>query len=145
MATKDNLMKPLQVRFTEPDDVAAYGDDWYLYDELALVTRPARELMALEMEIGAPLTTVMDGVRESSIFGDTAAAWLAMKAAGSDVPFARFNPVIMLAEWRVLPVAEPGKAPAEDSAPADSALTSTGTASGDTVVLSSTPPVESPA
>jgi hypothetical protein len=145
MTTRDSLIEPLQVRFTEPEDIEKYGADWYVYDELMFVTKPARELIPLEMEIGAPLATVMDGVRESSVFGDTAAAWLAMRAAGQAVPFAEFNPIIMLAQWRKMPKGEPGKAPAEDSAPADSAPTSTGTPATDVVTLPTSPPVESPA
>lgn len=140
------LLPPHEVRFTEPADVEKYGADWYVYDELAIVTRPARELVPIELEIGAPLTTAMDGFRESSVFGDSVAAWLAVRAAGKDIAWADFEPAIMLAEWRQQPMPQsiaswniPGKEAAEDSAPADSAPTTTATESMDIVRLPTMP------
>jgi hypothetical protein len=136
------LLPPHEVRFTEPADVEKYGDGWYVYDELAWVTKAARDLVPIELEIGAPLTTAMDGFRESSVFGDNVAAWLAVRAAGKDVAWADFQPAIMLAEWRQQPLPDLGKGTAEDLGQADSAPTSSGTTAMDTVSLPIMPPVE---
>ena len=110
MADRDALLKPLEFRFTEPQDVETYGDQWITYDELDIVTKDARTLMAWEAEIGASLSSVMNGVRESSVFGDTCAAWVALKLAGRDIRFAEFSPATMLLVWRRKPVEE-GKDP----------------------------------
>lgn len=132
MTTKDALIGPMEVRFTEPADVEKYGADWYTYDELAIVTRPARELVALEMELGVPLASVLDGFRASTVLGDLAAAWLAYRAAGNALPFAEFNPAIMLAEWRKVDLGkEPSSPPVSD------------TPAPDVVRLPTSPPAES--
>jgi len=114
---KSALLQPLQVRFTEPADVERYGSDWYTYNELVLVTTPARDLVRLEAELGMTLVDMMRGVRESSVLGDTAAAWVAMRQAGSDIPFESFSPAIMLAEWRTAPAVEAPKEPESVSLP----------------------------
>jgi hypothetical protein len=105
---KDALLKPLQVRFTQPADIERYGGGWHTYDELALVTTPARDLMRLEARLGITLVDMMRGVRESSVLGDSAAAWVALQQEGSDLPFEDFSPAIMLAEWRTKPEDEQG-------------------------------------
>lgn len=158
---KTALLKPLQVRFTEPDDIERYGADWHTYDELALVTTPARDLMRLEAELGITLVDAMRGVRESSVLGDTAAAWIAVRAGGSNVSFEEFSPAIMLAVWRTKP--EDEEVPKEDPGvvllptPEDLAseapefsetdppqpYAGNGTAPGDTVVLQTMPVGES--
>lgn len=159
---KKALLAPLQVRFTEPADVELYGDDWFTYDELMLVTTPARDLMRLEAQLGLPLVDVMAGVRASSVLGDTAAAWVALHQAGRDVPWESFTPAIMLAEWRKAPepvADEDPKDPGVVSLPTpedlvseapefletapDSAPTSSDTAPVDTVVLPIMPEAES--
>jgi hypothetical protein len=132
---RESLRPPVEFRFTEPRDAERYGSDWYVYDELKLVTQPARVLVPLELEIGAPLAMAMDGFRDDSVFGESVAAWLALYFAGKYVPWADFQPAIMLAEWRLV---DPGKAPAEDSAPI-----STGTTPTDTVSLPTLPEGES--
>jgi hypothetical protein len=112
---KESLLKPMEVRFTEPADIERYGADWHTYDELAIVTQPAKVLVPLELEIGAPLVVAMDGFRESSVYGDSVAAWLALHFV------------------------EPGKAPAAVSDPADSSPSADTQPSMDTVVLPSMP------
>lgn len=157
---KDALLAPLQVRFTEDADVAEYGSDWFTYNELMLVTTPAGDLMRLEAELGVPLVDVMRGVRESSILGDTAAAWIALRQAGVDVAWDSFRPIIMLAQWRKAPPAEDPKDPGAVSLPTPEDLaseapefsetdqpptpTSPATAPADTVVLPIMPAAESP-
>lgn len=135
MTTKDSLIAPMEFRFTEQRDTEKYGNGWRLYDELAIVTTPARALLPLELEMGISISTIMQGMREDSVLGDTGAAWLALRMAGEAVPWDTFDPCIMLAEWRQ---ASEGKAPAEESAP-----TSTDTAPMETVSLPTMPVVES--
>lgn len=136
---RDSLLKPMEVRFTEPADIERYGAGPYIYDELAIVTLPAKVLVPLELEIGAPLVTAMDGFRESSVFGDSVAAWLALHFSGTHVPWPDFQPAIMLAEWRTVKEGAPGKAPAVDSVPADSPPSESLLLPMDTVVLPSLP------
>lgn len=106
---KSALLKPMQVRFTEPADVERYGAGWHTYNELAIVTTPARDLIRLEARLGITLVDAMRGMREGSALGDTAAAWLALAFEGSDIPFEDFSPAIMLVEWRPKPEDEDPK------------------------------------
>lgn len=121
MISNKPTLLDLDLRFTAPDDIETYGDRWYRYDERALLARPAQELIRLENAIGAPLTDVMNGIREDSVFGDTCAAWLALEAAGKapDV-FREFSPAIMLSQWRkhVEEQEDPGKASTPEPASA---------------------------
>jgi hypothetical protein len=129
MPVKDiNKLLRLEFRFQQEADIERYGAGWHLYDENALIKLSARELMRLEGEIGAPLVDVLNGIRQDSVFGDTCAAFLALRLGGSDVKFADFEPAIMLTEWRLAAPVEPGKAPTPetDTPPA---------ADSDTIVL----------
>lgn len=120
-----SLLKPLQFRFTDPDDIAQYGDRYWIYDESAIIGSRARTLMALEQEIGAPMADIMAGVRASSAFGDMAGSWVAMKLdpeSADKVPaFEDYNPIVMMIKWSPVPDAElePGKeeAPSGDQPP----------------------------
>lgn len=98
---EESLMASVKFRFTEPADVQTFGDRWWVYDEAQLVRLPARELVRLEGEIGAPLVEVMEGCRRDSVFGNLAAMWLAIRLDDRDLagPFAQFNPCVMLAVW----------------------------------------------
>lgn len=137
---RDSLIGPMELRFTEPDDVERYGEGPYVYDELAIVTQPAKVLVPLELEIGAPLASAMDGFRESSVFGDSVAAWLALHFAGKHIPWPEFTPAIMLADWRVAPPKDDqGKASAEASDPATSPEPASAVSSMDTVSLPTMP------
>jgi hypothetical protein len=96
-------MDPLEFRFTDPQDVATYGDGWYVYDEAAFLRLRARDLIEIEGTLGMSLVAVMNGMRASTTLGDTAAAWLALRAAGKTKvagDFDDFNPVTNLIEWR---------------------------------------------
>ena len=115
-----SLLKPLQFRFTDPQDIADYGDRWWTYDESAIIGHRARALMLLEQEIGVPIANVMDGVRASSVFGDMAGTWIALKLDpefGDKAPdFEDYDPIVMAIKWRPLPTEdlEPGKEEASD-------------------------------
>ena len=140
---RDSLIAPMEVRFVEPDDVEKYGGDWHTYDELAIVTTPAKKLIEWESEVGSSLANVMDGFRQSSVFGDTVAAWLALVMDGKRVPFADFTPLIMLAEWRIKKVEAP-KEPAADSDQTTPTVPEPPSEPGPIVILPISPPVESP-
>lgn len=100
-----SLLPALRVRFTEPADVAVFGEGWYVYDERAIVRKPARDLIALEEQIGLAMPQVMNEMRRSSVMGDLAGAWIAVrehdpKLAGE---FDDFSPLVMLLEWERVP------------------------------------------
>jgi hypothetical protein len=94
------LLAPYWFRFTDPADVKEYDEDWYCYDESALIRLPSRTLVAYEQTFGAPLVDVMNGMREGSVFGNLCGSWIAMRMAGRDVRFADYSPVVYLLEWR---------------------------------------------
>jgi hypothetical protein len=88
--------------------------------ERELAALPAREVIALEEEIGQPLVTVMTGVRRDAAAADLAACWLAVRRADPALagPFAEFNPAVVLVEWDGASEDELGKAePAGSSEP----------------------------
>lgn len=113
-----SYLAPLRFRFTHPDDTAAYGEDWYIYSEPVITSMSARELAAIESEIGMPLVDLMNGVRESTAIGDLGAAWLGIKLDAERgekcPPFADFNVHTMLMDWERAPE---GKAPSPISPP----------------------------
>jgi hypothetical protein len=104
-------------RFTDQEDQGKYGDGWFCYDESTILRQRAREQIALEAVLGMPLVAVMNGFRQDTILGDTAAAWLAVRAidparAGD---FDEFNPITTLIEWSGDDPAPAGK----DEAPSE--------------------------
>jgi hypothetical protein len=128
-------LAPLRFRFTHPDDIAIYGEDWYLYSEPMITSMPARDLAALETELDMPLVDVMNGVRESTSMGDLGAAWIGIKLdpdrGEKCPPFADFNVHTMLMDWERAPE---GKAPSPPSMAAPTP----------TAALPSLPAVEQP-
>lgn len=99
----------LQFRFTEPEDVARFGDGWRDYDEGRIVRLPARRLIELEQVLGVTLVAVLDGVRGDTVLGDLAGTWLALHvddpaAAGE---YADYTPVVPLIDWRTPPGPDP--------------------------------------
>lgn len=103
----EDAMGPVECRFTDPQDVDKYGDNWYRYSEEDLIRKPARELIVLERQLGMPIADVMNGMRMSTVLGDTAAAWLAVRAVDAERAgeFREFNPLTMLILWRDAEVA----------------------------------------
>lgn len=132
-----SLLKPLRFRFTNETDSGTYGNAWHVYDEAALTALPARTLMSYEQMIGVPIADVMNGVRQSSAFGDMAGSWLALVIDGSDPgPFGDYNPIVMQIEWEPVPAEdlEPGKegtAPAVQPEPVSAPPTTTEMAASD--------------
>lgn len=109
-------LAPVEFRFTEPEDVAAYGDQWYRYAEADLIRTPARQLIELEAELQMPLVDVMNGMRMHTALGDLAAAWLGVRAVDPKLagPFDDFNPMALAITWR--PSQAEGKEPAAPAA-----------------------------
>lgn len=107
----------LQFRFTDEQDIAAYGDRWWPWDEADLARIRGRELIALEEEIDIPLWQVRRDLRTGSTLATMAAMWIAMHRAGHAVAWADFNPAVSLSDWEVAPEAPlaSGEAPAPDS------------------------------
>jgi hypothetical protein len=118
---KDAMLAPSRFRFTDPDDIAAYGDEWITYDELSIISRRSKELVALEIEAGGSLAAIFNGLRAGTTFGEMGAAWLGLRCAGKAVKFAEFDPIVHLMEWEQIPEGEvTGKSSASDEAPTTS-------------------------
>lgn len=124
------ILKPWRVRVTDPDDVARYGDRWWLYDEAAIMRLPVDELRAIEAEIyPVRLKAAMQDNREDGLTGELVAVWVAMRmAADPEHPapaFADFKPLIMLADWQRVPDGEVDPGAPLDVAPSSSESTET--------------------
>lgn len=144
MVDKDALILPMEVQFA-PEDQETLGDQWYTYDELAIVTLPAPKLIELEAEMGATVVSVLQGFRQDSTFGSLTASWLAVKMAGMDIPFRDFRPLVLLAKWRQAEApGKPGPSPTSPDSPEQLSIdTAINTVHPDTVVLSTMPVSES--
>lgn len=150
---KDSLIPAMEVRFTEKVDTDIYGDQWFTYDEVAILSLPARDLIRLEVAMGSPMPSVMKAFRTDSAYGNLCAAWLAVRQSGNDIAFTEFNPIISFAEWRAKESgdeSDPGKASTSgpESGPSDSGQpasthTEPGTPSADIFVLPIMPASES--
>jgi hypothetical protein len=95
----------IRFRFGDAEDITKYGDRWFIFNEGAILRRPARDLIQIENELGLPLVNAFNGFRASTTLGDMCAAWIAVrdvdvKLAGS---FDDFNPIIMMIEWEEAP------------------------------------------
>lgn len=110
-----------QFRFTDEQDVAAYGDGWFVWDEDDLARIRGRELVALEEQVDMPLFQIRRylkavGTGSSNTLATMAAIWIAMQRSGTDPgAWADFNPAVSLTTWEL--VATPPLASGEDPAP----------------------------
>lgn len=97
-----DALSDVEFRFTHPDDTIRFGDRWFRYSEKGLIRKPAVELAMLEMDLQMSIVAVMNGMRMSTVLGDTAAAWLGVRATDLKLAgeFSAFNPKTMLIEWR---------------------------------------------
>lgn len=109
---------PIEFRFTDPTDVARYGDGWWGWSEADLIRRPARELVLLESFIGIPLLEVMNGVRAGTVMGYLAATWISLHSADPELAgeFKDFDPCVLAVSWQAA-VVDPGKEEPEPEAP----------------------------
>jgi hypothetical protein len=107
----------LRFRFTDEQDVAAYGDGWWVWDEANLTRLRGRELVALEDLLDMPLLRLRQLRQMGSTLGAMAAMWVSMHLAGTKVAWADFNPMVNMAVWEVVPEAplESGGDPAQAS------------------------------
>lgn len=112
------LLPPMRFRFTDPDDIAAYGDRWWVWDEVAVTRLRGRELIAIEdtLDLAIPVLIRLLHTSESTL-AHMAAMWIAVHRDGHPVAWADFNPIALAAEWEEVPAPplESGEAPAPDS------------------------------
>lgn len=93
----------LQFRFTDEADVAAYGDGWHLWDELALARLRGRELIALEELVDRELILIMQDLRKEKTLAKMAAMWLTLHREGHSVAWADFDPAVNTVDWEEAP------------------------------------------
>lgn len=91
-------------RFTDPEDVAAYGDGWWVWDWEDLARIRGRELIELEEQIDMPLVVVRRDMPTGSTMATMAAMWIAIGRAGGPAgAWDSFNPAVNLATWERVP------------------------------------------
>lgn len=117
MAVGLRLSPPLRFRFTDEADVAAYGDQWWVWDEQAVTRLRGRELIELEEAVDQPIPLIVQGLRANSTLATMAAMWIAMHLDGHPVRWVGFNPLVLTAEWEAAPERplESGGDPTTDS------------------------------
>lgn len=124
-------MAALRFRFTDEQDIAQYGDRWWVWDEASLTRLRGRDLIALEDELDMPLLRLRQLRQMGSTLGAMAAMWVAMHRAGTKVgPWADFNPLVNLVVWEVVPEVplesggDPAPAPDSSTAPSTESASS---------------------
>jgi hypothetical protein len=81
----------------------AYGDEWYSFDEGALLDLPASDLIALETAMDYTLGELLAGLGRRSTQALRAALWISRKRAHPDVEkFKDFNPQVWHMQSRVV-------------------------------------------
>lgn len=118
-----NMLNPVQLRFRDDADIALYGEDWYLYDESAIVRLPAHRLVELEQTSGYPVRTMMAELRRHSVLGDLLVAWTAVWLVKPELAgdFDAFTPLTFAIEWRAAKMDDLGKddVSSPDTSPTD--------------------------
>ena len=121
------VQAPWRIRLTQTDDIALYGDRWWVYDEAAILRLSFAELLAIEAEIPVKLKVAIDDCRESGVMGEMVALWVAMRMAADPTwpapPFAEFTPMIFTCDWERVPE-EPDPGPLDED-PSSSESTET--------------------
>ena len=122
-------LPPMGFRFTHESDIAAYGDQWFTYDETEIMLLPVEELIFLEESTDAVLVDIMNGIRASSVLGELCGSWIALrmhdeKLAGE---FKDYRPMVKWIEW--------GPAPKKESLPEEDRPTVENSEKPDTVAL----------
>lgn len=105
-----HLLPPMRFRFTDPDDVAAYGDRWWVWDEAAALRLRGRDLIAVEEQTGVPLRAAIRLSREDAAIGNLVVMWTALHLGGSTVKWADFDPIPYATDWERVPE-EPAPGP----------------------------------
>jgi hypothetical protein len=134
-------LDPIWFRFTDPQDIGKYGEQWMAYDESRLMRLPGRTLLGFEESMDMPLVKVMNEFRKDTTIGDLAVAWLslAMLDPARAGAWDEFNPIVNLIEWTGTDPVGKGEGP--ETAPESSSTISAPT---DTVVLPNMPISGSP-
>lgn len=96
----------LRFRFRDPEDVAAYGDGWHVWDEPAVVRLRGRELIELEELVDGKLVDIIRGLREEKTLATMQAMWIALHREGHPVAWDDFNPVVIGPDWEKVPEPE---------------------------------------
>lgn len=110
------LLPAMRFRPAEPDR-ERYGDGWTTYDEAALTRQPARELIAIEREIGMPILDMLTRARQGHVDATLAATWVARRLAGAVEPYDQYDPLVLLMEWEQVTEAGDVDPPAPTSSP----------------------------
>lgn len=111
------LIPPIRFRFDAEEDVAKYGDGWWVWDEGELTRLPGRELIPLEEAVDMPLVQVIRGMRKGSTVATMAAMWIAMHRAGNPVAWDDFSPLVLITTWKAVPAAPLDESPDSGEAP----------------------------
>jgi hypothetical protein len=97
---------PSRWKFTDAEDVAAYGDRWWTWDEPALTRLRARQLIEIERRSACRWST---SSRSSARWGRR---WVRWPPCGSrctwpvtTVAWADFNPFVFATVWGAVPEA----------------------------------------
>lgn len=111
------LLPPMRFRFLDDEDKAKYGEDWFVYDESALVRVPARELVEIERQIGMSVRDMLTRGRYQFADAELAGMWVARRLGGVDEPFDKFEPLVLLVDWEPVPATDDVDPPAQPSSP----------------------------
>jgi hypothetical protein len=109
----------LRFRFTNPDDIAAYGSDWRLWDDTTLAAVRSRQLIEIEAALGMPLPGVVRDLRSDSpsILARIAVMWIALRLGGHPVDWKDFDPLAFSVEWERVEEPDPTEGSGEALAP----------------------------
>lgn len=89
----------LRFRFTDPADVAAYGDEWRTWDESDVYALRSRELIELEDQLDMPLLLAIRAFRGDAVLGRLAVMWIVLHLGGHKVSWQDFDPLALEVEW----------------------------------------------
>jgi len=102
-----DLSAPMRWKFTAVDDVAAFGDRWWMWDGRALIRLKGRELIGIEETIGMSIADLLEKLDQRTTLGQLGALWLSMHMAGHEVVWADFDPTVYLTVWEEVPAEPP--------------------------------------
>lgn len=103
MASGLQLWLPSRWKFDAAEDVAAYGDRWWTWDEPALARLRARQLIEIEETIGMRVVDVIEKVHDKETVGLLAALWISMHLDGHTVAWGDFDPFVFATVWGAVP------------------------------------------
>jgi hypothetical protein len=122
----------LRFRFLDEQDIAQFGDRWWVWDKDEFSGVRGRELVALEELVDMPMWQIRRDMATGSTLATMAAMFIAMHRAGTPTgAWDDFNPMVNHTAWEVAPEAPlaSGGDPAPDSGSSTTSEPSTGFAS----------------